>query len=94
MMRNKNITYRRIKTGKRWISLSLAISFYLSGIVTSFAAAITPRGGVALSTASNGAAVVEIEGPNDKGLSRNRFDTFNVDEKESYSITMPGRKRL
>ena len=81
MMRNKNITYRRIKTGKRWISLSLAISFYLSGIVTSFAAAITPRGGVALSTASNGAAVVEIEGPNDKGLSRNRFDTFNVDEK-------------
>lgn len=81
MMRNKNSTYRRIKTGKRWISLSLAISFYLSGIVTSFAAAITPRGGVALSTASNGAAVVEIEGPNDKGLSRNRFDTFNVDEK-------------
>ena len=81
MMRNKNSTYRRIKTGKRWISLSLAISFYLSGIVTTFAAAITPRGGVALSTASTGAAVVEIEGPNDKGLSRNRFDTFNVDEK-------------
>lgn len=70
-----------MKTGKRWISLSLAVSFYLSGVVTSFAAAITPRGGIALSTASTGAAVVEIEGPNDKGLSHNRFDAFNVDEK-------------
>ena len=81
MMRNKSSTYRRMKTGKRWISLSLAVSFYLSGVVTSFAAAITPRGGIALSTASTGAAVVEIEGPNDKGLSHNRFDAFNVDEK-------------